>query len=67
MEAEWKKCNACKKSIGFNSPYFVCSVSTCRGKATNFAFCTVSCWSSHIGLFNHRSAFAEEKKSPEKS
>ncbi len=66
MEEEWKKCSACKKSIPFKTVYYVCSVSTCRGKATHFVFCAVACWSSHLGLFNHRSAFAEELTSPEK-
>lgn len=60
----WKSCNGCKKDIPFGAVYYVCSVSTCRGKKTAFVFCTVSCWGGHISLFNHRNAFAEEETAP---
>ncbi len=65
-DAVWKNCNVCKHPIGFNAVYYVCSVSTCRQKGTGFIFCSVTCWSSHLGLFNHRSAGAEEMTSPAK-
>jgi hypothetical protein len=60
----WKTCNTCKKPISFKGVYYVCSVSTCRAKRTSFVFCTVSCWDGHIGMFNHRNAFAEEEIAP---
>lgn len=62
--SEWKKCNACKKPIECGVEYYTCSVSTCRQRTSNFVFCTVSCWSSHIAMFNHRNAFAEEQTAP---
>ncbi len=60
----WKKCSVCKKEIGFNAPYQVCSVSTCQSKRTGLTFCSVECWDSHLGFANHRSSFAEERRSP---
>lgn len=58
----WRKCGSCKKEIGFNSIYQACSVSSC-GK---FAFCSVDCWNQHVPVMNHKSAWAEERRSPKK-
>jgi hypothetical protein len=63
----WRKCSACKKPIGFNQKYFVCSVSTCNGQRTGYVFCSVFCWEVHVPGANHRSAGAIEKMSPGKS
>lgn len=60
----WRKCSTCKKPIGFNQKYWVCSVSTCNRQRTNLAFCDVACFDSHIPIFNHRDAGAFERKSP---
>lgn len=65
-DASWKKCAACKKPIGFNVTYWSCSVSTCNRNATNYAFCSVMCWDSHVPVYNHRNAWAKEKTSPPK-
>src|SRR4051812_17098010 len=60
----WRTCSTCKKPIGLNSRYFVCSVSTCQRANTNFAFCTVDCWDAHVPTFRHKEAWAEERTSP---
>lgn len=59
----FRKCSSCKKDILIGSTYYVCSVSTCRGNATNYAFCSISCWDAHIPVERHRgdSAGAIEK------
>ncbi len=48
------------------APYYVCSVSTCQGRVTNYAFCSVSCWDAHLPTERHRpdSAGAIERKAP---
>ena len=56
----WRRCGSCKKEIGFNTVYQACSVSSC-GK---FVFCSVDCWNQHNPVMNHKSAWAEEKRSP---
>ena len=58
----WRKCGSCKKEIGFNSIYQACSVSS----VTKFAFCSVDCWDQHNPIMNHKSAWAEERRSPRK-
>jgi len=58
----WRKCGSCKKEIGFNSIYQTCSVSTCK-KAV---FCSVNCWNLHNEVMSHKSAWAEENRSPRK-
>lgn len=58
----WRKCGSCKKEIGFNSLYQTCSVSTCK-KAV---FCSVNCWNLHNEVMSHKSAWAEENRSPRK-
>ncbi len=62
METYWRKCGSCKKDIGYNQVYQVCSV--CGGK---FAFCSVNCWDEHVPIMNHKNAWAEESRSPAKS
>lgn len=66
MSQAWRKCSSCKKDILLGSAYYVCSVSTCRGNATNYAFCSVPCWDAHIPVERHRpdSAGAIEKQAP---
>lgn len=59
METYWRKCGSCKKDIGFNQVYQVCSV--CGGK---YAFCSVDCWDQHVPVMNHKNAWAEESRSP---
>ncbi len=59
METSWRKCGSCKKDIGFNQVYQVCSV--CKGK---YAFCSVDCWDEHVPVMNHKNAWAEEERSP---
>lgn len=58
----WRKCGSCKKEIGFRAIYQTCSVSTCK-KAV---FCSVNCWNLHNEVMNHKSAWAEEHRAPEK-
>lgn len=62
METYWRKCGSCKKEIGFNQVYQVCSV--CGGK---YAFCSVDCWDQHVPVMNHKNAWAEENRSPMRS
>ena len=66
MSEIWRKCSSCKKDILTNQKYFVCSISTCRGAATNYAFCSINCWDAHLPIERHRSdnAGAIEKQSP---
>ena len=65
-EAErWKRCSTCKADIGFDTPYWVCSVSTCNRPRTGLAFCTVSCWDAHVPIMRHRDdAGALDARSP---
>ena len=58
----WRKCGSCKKEIGFNSIYQACSVSSCR----KMVFCSVDCWDLHNPVMNHKSSWAEERRSPRK-
>lgn len=58
----WRKCSSCKKEIGFNTIYQKCSVSTCRKNV----YCSVTCWDVHNPVMNHKSAWAEEERSPSK-
>jgi len=63
----WKRCNTCKSEIDFATDYYVCNVSTCHRKGTDFAFCTVECWEAHVPLFRHRESWAEERRSPSRA
>ncbi|MFI5391153.1 MAG: hypothetical protein ACHQYQ_07320 [Bacteriovoracales bacterium] len=58
----WRKCGSCKKEIGFNTIYQACSVSSCR----KMVFCSVDCWDLHNPVMNHKSSWAEERRSPKK-
>lgn len=62
----WRKCSTCKNEIPLNGLYFVCSISTCRAKATNYVFCSVPCWDAHIPVERHRGDdfAAIEKRAP---
>jgi hypothetical protein len=66
MAEVWKKCSSCKKDILTGQTYYVCSVSTCQGKATNYAFCGINCWDAHVPVERHRpdSAGAIERTAP---
>lgn len=66
MPELFKKCSSCKKDIFTGQTYYVCSVSTCRGRVTNYAFCSVSCWDAHLPIERHKgdSAGAIEKIAP---
>lgn len=66
MPEAWRKCSQCKKDIPLGGIYQVCSVSTCRAKATNYVFCTVACWDAHVPVERHRpdAAAAIEKRAP---
>lgn len=66
-EVFWKKCSNCKTSIGFETLYQRCSVTTCNHERTGLQFCSVSCWSSHVPIYRHRDAWAVEETSPSKS
>lgn len=60
----WATCNGCKGDIDFDQTYYVCSVSTCNRKGTEFHFCSVECWDVHVPVMRHRDAWAEERRSP---
>lgn len=62
----WKKCSTCKKPIGFEKLYYICSVSTCQGDRTGYTFCSVNCFESHLPGARHRSAGAVEMNSPKR-
>lgn len=60
----WKRCNICKKEIGFQQTYYLCSVSTCQRKRTGMVFCSVECFEAHLPMMRHRDAWAEQERSP---
>ena len=60
----WRKCSSCKKPISFGSRYYVCSVSSCNGQRTGYAFCSMQCFDAHIPGARHRDAGAIEQKAP---
>jgi histone H3/H4 len=60
----FKPCSTCKKPIALGAIYFQCSVSTCQGQRTGFAFCSVDCWDAHVPTMRHREAWAEERLAP---
>jgi histone H3/H4 len=64
-EAVWRKCSTCKQPIAVGATYFVCSVSTCTRRDTNFAFCAVDCWDAHVPMMRHKEAYAVEKTAPD--
>lgn len=62
----WLRCSACKRDIGFGATHWVCSVSTCNRSNTNYKFCSVACWDSHVATLRHRDAWAVEARAPSK-
>lgn len=60
----WRKCNSCKKPIGFSTRYYICNVSTCNGLRTGYVFCSVPCFEIHLPSARHKDAAALEQKSP---
>lgn len=59
----WRKCASCGKEINFGGIYQACSVSSCR----KFSYCSVDCWDLHLSIANHKSAWAEEERAPQKA
>lgn len=65
MESDgWRKCSSCKKPIGFNERYYVCSVSTCNAQRAGYVFCSVPCFERHLPTARHKDAAAIESRSP---
>ena len=60
----WSRCTACKRDIGFGAAYWQCSVSTCNRRNTDYTFCSVACWDSHLSTLRHREAWAVEANAP---
>lgn len=60
----FRVCSTCKQEIAFGAGYYVCNVSTCNRKGTDFAFCSVACWDAHVPTFRHRESWAVEKRAP---
>lgn len=60
----WMRCSACKRDIGWAAIHWVCSVSTCNRHNTNYKFCSVACWDSHVATLRHRDAWAVEERAP---
>ena len=60
----WTRCTACKRDIAFGAVYWVCSVSTCTRRNTDYTFCSVACWDSHVATLRHRDAWAVEATAP---
>ena len=63
----WKRCGVCKRDLGFDKPYYVCSVSTCTSGRNHPIFCSVDCFNQHVPVLRHRDAWAEQKRSPTRS
>ena len=69
MEASptWARCSTCKGDIEFAETYYVCSVSTCNRRGSDFRFCSVECWDAHVPTMRHRDAWAEESTAPSRA
>jgi hypothetical protein len=63
----WKRCSSCKAPIGFGAQFWACNVSTCNRSRTALAFCSVSCWDSHLAVVNHRESWAVERRAPSRA
>ncbi len=63
-KSQWHVCSSCRKDIGFDETYYLCSVSTCNRKRTALYFCSVGCWDAHLPTVRHRNAWAVEERSP---
>lgn len=66
-QTAFRVCSTCKQEIAFGAGYYVCNVSTCNRKATDFAFCSVACWDAHVPTFRHRESWAVEKRAPSRA
>lgn len=64
MAEAWRRCSACKTSIGLGTIHYVCSVSTCNRARTALVFCSVDCWEIHLPTERHRQAWAIEARAP---
>lgn len=62
--ASWRRCNTCKRDIGFDKAFYACSVSTCATGRHQPAFCSVNCWNEHVPVMRHRDAWAIQRRSP---
>ena len=60
----WMVCSACRRDLNFGAIHWVCSVSTCNRSNTNYKFCSVACWDSHVATLRHRDAWAVEERAP---
>jgi hypothetical protein len=60
----WLRCSACRKDLDFGVMHWVCSVSTCNRNNTNYKFCSVACWDSHVATLRHRDSWAVEERAP---
>jgi hypothetical protein len=67
QETFWRRCSNCKTSLGFDSAYYNCSVSTCNRKDKSLVFCSMECFGAHLPVMRHREAWAEENRSPSRS
>ena len=63
----WKRCSVCKTDLGFERPYYECSVSTCTSGRNHSVFCSLTCWEQHVPVMRHRDAWADEKRAPTRS
>jgi len=64
MSETWKSCSRCKKPIPYQSRYYICSVSSCNVRNTNYVFCSMPCFDQHLPIERHKSAGAIDQKSP---
>lgn len=60
----WRVCSSCKRGIAFGGAYYVCSVSTCTRPGTDYVFCSMPCFDTHIPTLRHREAWAEDRVAP---
>lgn len=60
----WRKCSSCKKDLFTKQKYYVCSVSSCTVRSTDYAFCSIACWERHLPIAKHRDAGAVEAIAP---
>lgn len=63
----WKRCSVCKRDLGFEADYWLCSVSTCTSGRHHPVFCSVNCWDQHVPVMRHRDAWAEQRRSPSRA
>ncbi|MBK9030520.1 MAG: hypothetical protein IPL61_04135 [Myxococcales bacterium] len=61
----WLRCSACKRDINHGALHWVCNVSTCNRHNTNYKFCSVACWDSHVATLRHRDSWAVEARAPQ--